>query len=84
MRKSAALIIAAGIATAAVGVIPQAEARPWGWGGGWGGRGGWYSGYARPWGGYYRRGWGWGGGADTDTVILLRRSGTDTATQARP
>jgi len=36
MRKSAALMIAAGLATAAVGVIPQAEARPWGWGGGWG------------------------------------------------
>ena len=62
MRKSAALMIAAGLATAAVGVIPQAEARPWGWGGGWG-RAGWYGGYARPWGGYYRRGWGWGGGA---------------------
>ena len=62
MRKSAILVAAAGIAAAAVAAVPDAEARPWGWGGY---RGGWYGGYARPWGwgGYYRRGWGWGGGA---------------------
>src|ERR671921_2562466 len=64
MRKSAALILAGGLATAAVAAVPEAEARPWGWGGGWGGpRVAYYGGY-RPWGwgGYYRRGWGWGGG----------------------
>ena len=37
MRKGAALILAGGLATAAVTAIPEAEARPWGWGGGWGG-----------------------------------------------
>jgi hypothetical protein len=57
MRKSAALILAGGLATAAVTAIPEAEARPWGWRGGWGGY------YGGGWGGgYYRRGWGWGGG----------------------
>jgi hypothetical protein len=64
MRKHAALILAGGLATAAVTIVPEAEARPWGWRGGWGGpRVAYYGGY-RPWGwgGYYRRGWGWGGG----------------------
>jgi hypothetical protein len=57
MKKSAALILAGGLATAAVTAIPEAEARPWGWRGGWGGY------YGGGWGGgYYRRGWGWGGG----------------------
>ena len=37
MRKSAALVLAGGLATAAVTAIPEAEARPWGWRGGWGG-----------------------------------------------
>ena len=62
MRKSAALILASGLATAAVTAIPEAEARPWGWRGGWGGPGVAYYGGYRPSGGYYRRGWGWGGG----------------------
>ena len=54
MRQSAALVLAGGLATAAVTAIPEAEARPWGWRGGWGGpRVAYYGGY-RP--------WGWGGG----------------------
>ena len=63
MRKSAAFILAGGLATAAVTAIPEAEARPWGWRGGWGGPGVAYYGGYRPWGwgGYYRRGWGGGG-----------------------
>ena len=56
MRRNAALIVAAGVATAAFAAAPDAHAQ-WGWGH----RAGWYGGYARPWGGYYRSGWGWGG-----------------------
>jgi hypothetical protein len=85
MRKSAALILAGGLATAAVTAIPEAEARPWGWRGGWGGPGvGYYGGY-RSWGGggYYRRGWG-GGGAVAAGIAGLAIGGLIGSALATP
>ena len=57
MRKSAALILAGGLATAAVTAIPEAEARPWGWRGG-------YGGYppSNAYRSYYSTSYGWGYG----------------------
>ena len=85
MRKGPALILAGGLATAAVAAVPEAEARPWGWGGGWGGpRLAYYGGYGRPWGGGgYRRGWG-GGGAVAAGIAGLAIGGLIGSALATP